>query len=202
MPTLLVASRNRKKVDELADLLAMPDLQLRRLTDIPDAPDVEETGATFAENAALKAITLARYSRHWTIADDSGIEVDALGGAPGVRSARYAGESATDEQNNARLLEQLADVPDLQRTARYVCHLAVADPTGEIRLRAEEYCRGRILREPQGEGGFGYDPLFLLPEYHRTFGQLSPLVKSALSHRARALRKVVGPLRALLAASS
>ncbi|REK33171.1 MAG: non-canonical purine NTP pyrophosphatase, partial [Planctomycetota bacterium] len=119
---------------------------------------------------------------------------DALGGAPGVYSARFSGEAANDGSNNALLIEKLADTPDDRRTARYVCHVAVADPNGDVKLSIEKYCRGRITREARGDGGFGYDPYFLIPEYHRTFGELSPLVKRQLSHRGRALRALLPEL--------
>ena len=120
------------------------------------------------------------------LADDSGLAVDALGRAPGVFSARYAGEHGDDEANNRKVLDALADVPDDRRGAAFVCALALADPSGTIRLEADGACRGRITRSPAGPDGFGYDPLFLIPEYHKTFGELSPLVKNQLSHRARA----------------
>ena len=132
------------------------------------------------------------------IGEDSGLEVAALQGAPGVYSARYSGADATDERNNAKLLSELAEVPEERRDARYVCHAAVADPTGVIRLHVEDYCRGRMAREGHGGGGFGYDPYFIVREYHRTFGELSPLVKQQLSHRGRALRRLVPQLLPLL----
>jgi XTP/dITP diphosphohydrolase len=131
------------------------------------------------------------------MADDSGLAVDALGGRPGVFSARYAGEDATNADNNAKLLAELGDLPLERRIAHYVCHVAVADPHGEIRAESADVCRGRIVFEPAGSNGFGYDPLFEVVEYHQTYGQLGPLVKSAISHRARALRSVVPKLLAL-----
>jgi XTP/dITP diphosphohydrolase len=198
MPSVVIASRNRKKFIELAELLQPYNIRLFNPVDFPQAPHVEESGETFAENAALKASETARALGHWTLADDSGLMVDALGGAPGVYSARYAGPGATDAENNAKLLRELADVPIPQRQAQFVCHLAVADSEGEIRLRAEGICRGLIVPLLLGSEGFGYDPLFLIPEYGETFGQLSPLVKSQLSHRARALRQLVPRLARLL----
>ena len=122
------------------------------------------------------------------LADDSGLEVDALGGAPGIYSARFAGPNATDDDNNRRLLEKLGDLPLERRTARYVCHVTVADPTGAVRAESHDTCRGRIRFEPAGTNGFGYDPYFEVVEYHRTFGELGPTVKRMLSHRSRALR--------------
>ncbi len=197
---LVVGTRNRKKGLELAGLLALPELDLRTLDDYPQVVGVAETGTTFEENARLKASGYARQVGQWVLADDSGICVDALKGAPGVDSAIYAGQSATDEQNNQRLLSELAGVGPERRTAHYVCHVSLADPQGAIRLEARDECHGRILTEYRGVGGFGYDPLFELIEYHRTFGELSPEVKRCLSHRARALRKIAPELLQLLAA--
>jgi XTP/dITP diphosphohydrolase len=196
MPSLVVASRNRKKTREIADLLAPLGIAVSSAADFPDAPDVQETGTTFAENAALKASAVAGAIHQWALADDSGLAVDALHGAPGVYSARYAGPEATDRDNNARLLDQLRDVPDEQRGAEFICRMAVADPAGEIRVTSEGRCRGRVLRDPRGQGGFGYDPLFWIPEYHKTFAQLSLTTKSVLSHRARAFYHLLPKLRA------
>ncbi len=184
--SLVVASRNAKKVREIADLLAPLRISVSTVAEFPAAPEVEETGTTFAENAALKAATVARAIGQWTLADDSGLAVDALDGAPGVYSARYAGPEATDADNNAKLLEQLRDVPDSNRGAQFVCHLAIADPSGQIVVRSQGRCRGRLLWQAQGDSGFGYDPLFWIPEYGKTFAQLSLATKSVLSHRARA----------------
>jgi len=197
-PQIVLATRNAKKCREMEALLQPHGIEVRNLDDYPQAPEVAETGTTFAENAALKAGQVAAALGRWTLADDSGIEVDALNGRPGVYSARYAGPEADDEQNNDKLLRELENVPDERRTARYVCHLALADPSGEIRESVQEYCRGRILRERQGDGGFGYDPLFHIPEYHRTFGRIGPTLKNAISHRARAFQKIVPPLVQLL----
>jgi XTP/dITP diphosphohydrolase len=136
------------------------------------------------------------------LAEDSGLAVDALNGEPGVYSARYAGETGTreerDRRNNEKLIEALKNVPPDKRTAHYVCHVAVADPSGAIRLNVEATCRGRVIETPRGSNGFGYDPYFLLPEYHRTFGELSSLVKNQLSHRARAFERLLPRLISLL----
>ena len=132
--------------------------------------------------------------KRWAIGEDSGLRVDALKGAPGVYSARYSGPNATDDANNAKLIEDLQGVPTEKRGAEYVCHVAVSDPDGNIRLRIEATCRGRIGTEPRGTNGFGYDPYFIIPEYHATFGELSPLVKQVLSHRARAFRRLIPQL--------
>jgi XTP/dITP diphosphohydrolase len=189
-PRLVVASRNRKKSLEIGDLLAPLNIAVVSVADFPEAPDVEETGTTFAENSALKAQQTAEAIGCWTLADDSGLAVDILQGAPGVYSARYAGPDATDRDNNEKLLAELRDTPDEQRGAQFICCLTVADPVGEIRLQVQGRCRGRVLREPRGEAGFGYDPLFWIPEYRKTFAELSLTTKSVLSHRARAFYQV------------
>lgn len=197
---LVLATRNPGKRVELEGLLAPHPIVIRSLAEFADAPEVIEDGATFGENAAKKAQQVASALDRWTLGEDSGLEVDALGGAPGVYSARYSGEDATDHSNNAKLLAELQGVPDAKRTARYVCHVALADPAGEIRANVEACCRGRITTEARGANGFGYDPYFLIPEYHRTFGELSPLVKRQLSHRGRALARLLPQLlRHLLA---
>lgn len=194
---LLIGTTNLAKGRELAELLASHGFQIRTLQDVDDPIDVVEDGNTFAANAQKKARELAQHLDSWVLADDSGLEVDALDGAPGIYSARYAGEaggSATDEQNNAKLLVELANVADERRSANYYCHVAVADPSGAIRAESSGICRGFIRREPAGSNGFGYDPLFEVREYHQTFGQLGPRVKAVLSHRARAMRAIVSQL--------
>jgi len=188
---LVIGSANRKKWAELAELFSPLGVVVKSLADFPHCPRVPETGRSFAENAALKASALARHLAQWVLADDSGLCVDALGGEPGVYSARYSGPHATDAANNRLLLEKLAGVPLEQRTAQFVCAMALSDPAGQIRATAEASCRGRIALEPRGGGGFGYDPLFEIIEYRRTFGELSPDVKSVLSHRARAARLIL-----------
>lgn len=188
---LVAGSANRKKALELEGLFSPLGLRVKSLADFSDWPQVPETGSTFAENAALKARRLAQYLGRWVLADDSGLCVDALGGEPGVYSARYSGPQATDAANNRLLLERLAGVPLEQRTARFVCAMALSDPAGQIRATAEAACCGRIALEPRGSGGFGYDPLFEIIEYRRTFGQLSPEVKAILSHRGRAARLIL-----------
>ncbi|HET6881047.1 MAG TPA: RdgB/HAM1 family non-canonical purine NTP pyrophosphatase [Pirellulales bacterium] len=197
--TIVLGTNNRKKGLELAELVTPLGLQVRTLADFDGVQEVAETGETFAANAALKATQYARQLDHWVLADDSGLCVDALDGRPGVHSARYAGPTAGDEDNNDRLLNELAGAPLDKRTAHYVCHVTLADPTGAIRAEAEDSCHGRILFERHGAGGFGYDPLFEIVEYHRSFGELSPEVKACLSHRARALRKILPEIRRLLA---
>ena len=191
---IVLASRNKKKTLEIAELLATIGFQVVPVTDFPDVPEVVEDGETFAQNAAKKATEVALKLGQWVIGEDSGLMVDALNGAPGIYSARYSGEGATDESNNARLIADLADVPAEKRGAGYVCSIALSNPAGEVKVRSEGTCRGRILTESRGSGGFGYYPYFLIPEYHRTFGSLSPLVKRMLSHRARAFSRFLPQL--------
>jgi XTP/dITP diphosphohydrolase len=198
MTEIVVATRNRKKLGEIVDLLALYGVRVLSVADFPDVPETVEDGATFAENAAKKATEVARRLGRWAVGEDSGLCVDALGGRPGVYSARYSGEGATDASNNAKLMEVLSGVPEERRGAKYVCSVAVADPTGAVRLTEEASCRGRITSEPRGANGFGYDPYFLIPEYHRTFGELPPVVKRHLSHRARAFERLSPKLAGLL----
>ncbi len=196
-PQVVLGSRNRKKSREIAEIFAPHGLELVSIADFPEVPDVVEDGATFAENAAKKAAQPAAALGHWVIGEDSGLIVDALAGRPGVFSARFSGSGATDESNNRKLMEELAGVPPEKRAAAYVCTIALADPTGAIRLTAEGHCRGLIIAEPRGENGFGYDPYFLVREYHRTFGELSSRVKHQISHRARALGMFIPELEKL-----
>ncbi len=192
--SLVLASRNRKKSAEIAELLAPHGIEVQSVADFPDVPETVEDGDSFAANAAKKACEVARLLSQWTIGEDSGLMVEALKGAPGIYSARYAGEDATDEQNNAKLMAEMEGVAEPKRTAQYVCNVALADPAGEIRLQVEATCRGRIITEPRGTNGFGYDPYFLIPEYHQTFGQLDAAVKRHLSHRARAFERFIPKL--------
>lgn len=185
-PPLILGSRNRKKSREIAELLEPHGLTAQSIADFPEVADVVEDGATFLENASKKAAEPARQLGRWVIGEDSGLMVDALGGAPGVYSARYSGEGATDDSNNRKLQTELAGVPLEQRTAAYSCTIALADPSGAIRLTSEGRCRGLIITEARGANGFGYDPYFLIREYDRTFGELSARVKHQISHRARA----------------
>jgi XTP/dITP diphosphohydrolase len=191
---IVLASRNRKKACEITDLLAPHGFEVIPVTEFPDVPDVVEDGTSFAENAAKKATEVALAINQWVIGEDSGLCVDALNGAPGIYSARFSGEDATDEDNNDKLLAELRDVATTKRGAGYVCSIALSDPTGIVRVAMEGTCRGRIIAERQGSGGFGYDPLFMVPEFHRTFGELSPAVKRCLSHRARAFARFIPSL--------
>jgi XTP/dITP diphosphohydrolase len=188
--SLLLGTSNRGKVAELVELFAPVGLSLVSLADLGAPPEVAETGQTLAENAALKATAYARCYRCWTLADDTSLSVDALGGAPGLFTARYAGPKATAADNRQRLLTELAGVPLTNRTAHFTCHLALADPEGVIRATSEGRCHGRIRLEPEGTGGFGYDPLFELMEYRLTFAELGGAGKTLLSHRARAAEQM------------
>jgi XTP/dITP diphosphohydrolase len=199
---LVIGTRNRKKCAELADLVSPHGFSVVTLDEFPNALDVVEDGDSFAANAALKATQQSRHLGRWVLADDSGLEVEALGGAPGIYSARFAGANATDEENNAELLKRLGDTPLERRAARYVCHVTVADPSGAIRAESHDVCHGRIRFELSGTNGFGYDPLFEVVEYHRTFGELGPHVKRAISHRSRALRAIIPKLVGVLDAGS
>lgn len=194
MPTtLLIATGNQGKAREFRDMLASDTLRWTDLSQHARGPEVEETGRTFRANACLKASTYARHYQMWTLADDSGLEVDALDGAPGVLSARWAAihrAGQGDADNNALLLKQLADVPDEKRTARFVCVLALSDPQGRIILTTRDTVEGRILRAPRGRNGFGYDPLFLIDALGRTTAELPPEEKHAISHRGKALRSL------------
>lgn len=198
-PPVVLGTRNRKKREEIVEILGDLGLEFGDLSQWPDAPEVVEDGATFEANARKKGTEVARALNQWVLAEDSGLVVPALNGRPGVYSARYAGKQGDDEANNRRLLAELAPLPDDRRAAYYVCVAALADPQGEVKAVTEGRCHGVITREPRGTGGFGYDPLFLIPEYHRTFGELSARVKHALSHRAKALTKLRPHLRLMAA---
>ena len=198
---LIIGTTNPDKARELRELLTPFGFTVATLREAGEPLEVVEDGDSFAANARKKAAEQARHFKAWVLADDSGLEVDALGGRPGIFSARYAGEAATDAQNNARLLEELGTLPIERRTARYVCHVAIADPSGAVRAECADICKGRIVFEPAGTNGFGYDPLFEVVEFHQTFGQLGPRVKAAISHRARALRGIVPKLVRLAGAA-
>jgi len=196
MPKLLIATNNSGKLREYEELLAGLPLELTSPAREGLSLEVEETGESFAENARLKAIAYAQASGLLTLADDSGLEVDALGGRPGVRSARYAGEGADDERRYRLLLEEMRGVPWEKRTARFRCVIAIATPEGEVRT-AEGTCEGIIAFEPRGEHGFGYDPVFYLPQHGKTMAELEPSAKNRISHRARAAQKAREILREL-----
>ncbi|MCY2974608.1 MAG: RdgB/HAM1 family non-canonical purine NTP pyrophosphatase [Planctomycetota bacterium] len=201
--TILLGTTNRKKIIEMRPLLEPLGYSLVDLSAMPDHVDVAETGNDFIENARLKAITYATRYRTWAIGEDSGLCVPALGGAPGIYSARFARLSqetdssvtqnaaslTQDEANNALLLERLSNAPTADRSAYYVSTMVLASPEGESIIEAAGECWGRIVSKARGIGGFGYDPLFEVIEYHKTFAELGPSVKNALSHRGRALAK-------------
>ncbi len=191
---IVLASRNAKKAGEISDLLLPHGFEVIPVTLSPDIADAIEDGHTFAANAAKKATEVATALKQWVIGEDSGLCVDALQGAPGIYSARFSGEHGNDEANNDKLLQELADTAEPRRGAEYVCSVALSDPNGQVRIAVEGTCRGRILRERRGTGGFGYDPLFQLREYHRTFGELCPVVKQQISHRARAFSRFIPKL--------
>jgi XTP/dITP diphosphohydrolase len=198
MPAMVVVgTRNRKKGEEIEEILRSMTISFSDLSHFPDAPEVIEDGTTFEENARKKASELATALHGWVIGEDSGLVVPGLNGRPGVYSARYAGKHGDDAANNARLLAELAPLPEDRRAAYYVCAVAVASPVGTVQAVAEGRCHGIIAHELRGDNGFGYDPLFVIPEYRQTFGELSPHVKHALSHRARALEHLRPHLRRL-----
>lgn len=194
---VVVGSHNPGKVREIQKILAALPVELRSLDDYPDAVPPEEIGETFAENARLKARELARQTGAWVLADDSGLCVDALDGRPGVRSARYGGPGASDEQKAALLLGELRDVPDEERGAAFVCAIALASPD-EVVVEAEGRCAGRITRQPRGRNGFGYDPVFFYPAFGSTFAEAAPGDKNRVSHRGVALRALASSLAELL----
>ncbi|MGH9751865.1 MAG: RdgB/HAM1 family non-canonical purine NTP pyrophosphatase [Blastocatellia bacterium] len=217
MPILLIATSNKGKVAEIAAMLEGSDCRAIGLEDLPQLPPpVEETGTTFVENALIKADYYHAASGLLTLADDSGLEVDALDGRPGVYSARYGSEGMSSDQQIALLLEEMKDTPEEKRTARFVCVVALAGAAGEtsdertdealvgasirprIRQTFEGRCEGRIALAPRGAGGFGYDPVFIDAELGRTFAELSPEEKSSRSHRGKALRAAIKYLETLL----
>lgn len=195
MRRLVIATKNRKKLRELRRYLRTMKLDVVDLEGFDRVPRIVENGRTFKANAAKKALAISRFTGGGlVIADDSGLCVRALGGAPGVISARFAGKGKSDIQNNAKLLRLLEGVPPSKRQARFVCAVAIAD-NGKIVKLIEESCAGRIAFEPKGPHGFGYDPLFLIPRYGRTFGQLGLKTKDRMSHRSKALKKARAFLR-------
>ena len=195
MTDIVLASRNARKLAELQDLLGALDYRLRLLSDFSEE-QAEEHAPSFVENALLKARHAAKLSGLPALSDDSGIEVDALNGAPGVHSARYAGANASDADNNAKLLDALRDVSGHRRTARYVCVLAlVRQPYDPVPVLAQGEWRGQLLESPRGAGGFGYDPLFWVAEHGKTAAELPAALKNRLSHRARAAAALLQALR-------
>lgn len=194
---LVLGTGNAKKIVELKLLLPADRIELTPLSDIADAIEVDETGDTFTENAMLKATEQAKHLGRWVLAEDSGLAVDALRGEPGVFSARYAGTHGDDQANNDKLLAAMDGVADEKRGASFHCHICLSDPEGNAVIQTDGQCRGRIAHERLGEAGFGYDPLFVVREYHRSFAQLDLAVKRAISHRSVALRKFIPKLLAV-----
>lgn len=197
MKRLVVASHNAHKIAEIQEMTKSLAIEIVGLEELGNFPPVIEDGATFRENAKKKAVTIAKLTNTMVLADDSGLEVDYLQGAPGVYSSRFAGEPSDDARNNALLLEKLKNVPDLERGAQFRCVMALASPKGSVKY-SEGICRGIITRELQGGQGFGYDPLFLVPEHGLTFAELGPEIKNKISHRYQALQ---GMLKLLLTES-
>lgn len=187
MQSLLIATRNPGKVKEIENILADSGWTFSPLQTFPDVETPAETGATYAENAILKARFYALATGMCALADDSGFEVEALAGAPGVFSARYAGANASDADRRALLLSEFAKIPDMNRRARFVAAVAISDAKGSVLNVSEGVCEGTIISSPRGHGGFGYDPLFIPDGYDQTFAELSEDIKNRISHRARAL---------------
>jgi len=197
---LIVATKNKGKLREIKDLLKDFDLKITSLADYSDAPQILEDGKTFAQNALKKAVTIALYTKKLTLGEDSGLEVKALDNQPGIYSARFSGSKATDKKNNLKLLRSLNGIPLKQRQARYRCCAALVDGKGIIDV-VNGCCEGFITTRSKGKNGFGYDPLFFLPRYNKTFGELDPPIKAKISHRARALKKIRGSLQNYLSDS-
>jgi XTP/dITP diphosphohydrolase len=199
---LLLASHNQGKLRELGELLRDIPVMITSLGAFPNLQAVRETGATFRENSSLKATGYARQTRMLTIADDSGLEVKALGNRPGVFSARYAGPGASDEQRTQKLLSELASLGTEERSARFCCSVALADEEGQIIHVSDGVCEGRIAIGPRGSAGFGYDPIFIPEGFQQTFAELEPEIKNQISHRARALASAREFLRSLTSSSN
>ena len=200
MIKLLVATTNPGKFAEVKDFLRQLPLEVLSLSDLATWPKIIEDGATFKENALKKARSLAEYSGYLTLADDSGLEVDALNGAPGIYSARYCGEEGNDKKNNEKLMHELREISEEKRTGRFVCALALCAPKshGMKEWTVRDSCEGRISFELKGENGFGYDPLFFYPSLGKTFGEIDRAIKATVSHRGKALRKLAEMLPSLV----
>lgn len=199
---IVIGTKNKGKVREFVELLADFPIVIKSLDVFPEIIEPEETGSTFAENAILKARAYARHTGCWSLADDSGLEVEALGGAPGIFSARYAGADATDGERITKLLRELDATGDENRLAQFVCAMAVSDEKGEIKFFAEGICPGTIIHTSRGTNGFGYDPVFMPEGFSETFGELSNEIKGRISHRAHATNKIIAYLRDFIAVST
>lgn len=189
MKEVIIATKNPGKAREFEHIFASRGIAVRTLLDFPEIPDVEETGSTFEENAILKAEAVSQALNKMVIGDDSGLMVDALEGRPGIYSARYAGQPKNDQNNTDKVLSELKDVPEAERTARFYCALAVAVP-GQETMTVSGTCEGQILEERRGTNGFGYDPVFFVPEQGAAMAELSSDEKNKISHRANALKKL------------
>jgi XTP/dITP diphosphohydrolase len=198
MTKLLVATHNQGKLQNFVDMLQDLAVEWLSLDEVGVVQDVEETGSTFRENSLLKARAYAAETGLLTLADDSGLEVDALHGAPGVYTARYGGEGLTAVQRYQKLLNDIKTVPESQRTARFRCVIVLAAPDGTILGESEGVCEGRIAQAPAGDNGFGYDPVFYLPQFNKTMAQLPAAQKHQISHRGQAVQAIVPRLRDLL----
>jgi len=194
---LIVATKNKKKLEEIKEILKDLDLKITSLADYPKVPRIIENGKTFKENAIKKAVKIAAFTQKLTLGEDSGLEVIALGGKPGIYSSRFSGKNKSDFQNNLKVLKLLNGLPLSKRRARYVCAVALADKNGLIKV-VEGTCSGLIGFEPKGHFGFGYDPLFIIPRYKKTFAQLGPKIKHKISHRFKALKKAKVIVRSYL----
>ena len=194
---IIVATKNQGKLREIRDVLKGLKLQIHGLCDFPNVPEIEEDGKSFIENALKKAQFYSNYFNKMTLTDDSGLEVDALNGSPGIYSARYAGDKASDQENRKKLLKEMEGVPVSKRGARFKCIIAMVSPEGQEAV-VEGTCKGRIGFKEVGKRGFGYDPLFILPRYRKTMAQLTLEEKNRVSHRGKALRKLRKIIKALM----
>lgn len=196
--TLVIATHNRKKAGEMVQILSerFPGLNLKTLADYKGAPEPEETGTTYADNARIKSESAAAFTGEWSLADDAGLEIDALDGAPGVHSKRFEGEDTPFPEKMARILELLKHTPEEKRGARFRCCIAQTSPQGDTQL-FEATCEGRIAHEPSGSGGFGYDRIFFLPDLGCTMADLTPEQKHAISHRGKVLRMLAERLESM-----
>lgn len=193
MRELLVATKNQGKLREIRELLKEFDVKVTSLSDYPDCPYIVEDGKTFKANAVKKATVIGKHTGKLTLGEDSGLQVKALGNKPGIYSARFSDPNATDEKNNDKLLASLKNVPLSKRQARYRCFVALADGERLVGV-VDGSCAGLIAKDRRGSNGFGYDPLFFISRYNKTFGELDPAIKAKISHRARALKKLKGLL--------
>ncbi|MCB1024213.1 MAG: RdgB/HAM1 family non-canonical purine NTP pyrophosphatase [Acidobacteria bacterium] len=190
MMKIVLATTNKGKISEVTKMLRGLPFEIMSLSDF-DTTEVIETGKSFRENSELKASSYAAQTKHWTIADDSGLEVYALDNAPGIFSARFAGESASDQENTRKLLEALSGIDDDNRSARFVCSISIANNFGEIQYSATGICSGLIAKNARGLNGFGYDPVFIPEGFEKTFGELDHSVKQEISHRSKALKQII-----------